>query len=209
MPTDEQQTAAVFLLAENRLLREALTKILEEKKDLEIAGACAFSTIETEQVIRACPDIIIIDSFSSSLHREFLREVRHRLPSVKIVMMGMDADEQRLLHSVQEGSLGYVGKDASAAEIAAAVRSVANGEAGCAPHLCASLFRYVARQRNHMPSFHVKISLGLTAREQQVVLLIGRGMTNKEIACQLNRAEQTVRNHVHRMFAKWAPTIAW
>ena len=53
-----------------------------------------------------------------------------------------------------------------------------------------------------VPSFHVKVSLGLTNREQQLVLLIGRGMTNKEIASQLCLAEQTVRNHVHRMLRK-------
>jgi two-component system, NarL family, response regulator DevR len=117
-------------------------------------------------------------------------------------MIGMDADEQSFLHSVQEGALGYLVKDASAAEIASAVRTVANGEAVCPAQLCTSLFRYVARQRKQVPSFHVKVSLGLTNREQQLVLLIGRGMTNKEIASQLCLAEQTVRNHVHRMLRK-------
>jgi len=48
----------------------------------------------------------------------------------------------------------------------------------------------------------VKLTLGLTNREQQLVVLIGKGLTNKEIACQLQLAEQTVRNHVHRMLRK-------
>jgi DNA-binding NarL/FixJ family response regulator len=60
----------------------------------------------------------------------------------------------------------------------------------------------VARQWNQVPSFQVKVSLGLTNREQQLVLLIGRGLTNKEIAAKLQLAEQTVRNHVHRMLRK-------
>ena len=146
--------------------------------------------------------MIMIDSFTSTLHGEFLRRLRDELQSLKIVMIGMDADEQSFLHSVQEGALGYLVKDASAAEIASAVRAVANGEAVCPPQLCTSLFRYVARQCKQVPSFHVKVSLGLTNREQQLVLLIGRGMTNKEIASQLCLAEQTVRNHVHRMLRK-------
>jgi DNA-binding NarL/FixJ family response regulator len=82
------------------------------------------------------------------------------------------------------------------------VRAVANGEAACPAQLGASLFRYVARQSDHVPSFQVKVRLGLTSREQQLVGLIGRGLTNKEIAGQLQLAEQTVRNHVHRMLRK-------
>jgi len=79
---------------------------------------------------------------------------------------------------------------------------VANGEAACPPHLCAALFRYLARQSNQVPNLNVKLGLGLTHREQQLVLLISQGMTNKEIASQLQLAEQTVRNHVHRMLRK-------
>jgi two-component system, NarL family, response regulator DevR len=199
---EEPQTTAVFLLVENRLLRDALAKLLDKKNDLEIVGACAFSALWLEQLVRVAPDVIIIDSFTSTVHGEFLRQLRDELQSLKIVMIGMEADEQSFLHSVQEGALGYLVKDASAAEIAAAVRAVANGEAVCPPPLCTSLFRYVARQRQQLPSFQVKVSLGLTNREQQLVLLIGRGMTNKEIASQLCLAEQTVRNHVHRMLRK-------
>ena len=198
----ESRTTTVFLLVENRLLRDVLSKVLDKKNDLEIVGACAFSALCLDELVRAAPDVIIIDSFTSTLHGEFLRRLRDELQTLKIVMIGMDADEQSFLHSVQEGALGYLVKDASAAEIAAAVRAVANGDAVCPPQLCMSLFRYVQRQRKQLPSFHIKASLGLTGREQQLVLLIGRGMTNKEIASQLCLAEQTVRNHVHRMLRK-------
>jgi DNA-binding NarL/FixJ family response regulator len=57
-----------------------------------------------------------------------------------------------------------------------------------------------------MPTFKVKCNLGLTHREQQLVFLLGRGMTNKEIASQLQLAEQTVRNHVHHMLRKLGAT---
>jgi two-component system, NarL family, response regulator LiaR len=182
MQIAEPQTAAVFLLVENRLLRDALAKVLDKKNELETVGACAFPALNLEQLVRSAPDVIIIDSFTSTLHGEFLRQLRDELQSLKIVMIGMEADEQSFLHSVQEGALGYLVKDASAGEIAAAVRAVANGEAVCPPQLCTALFRYVARQRSQLPSFHVKVSLGLINREQQLVLLIGRGMTNEEIA---------------------------
>ena len=75
-------------------------------------------------------------------------------------------------------------------------------EAVCPAQLSKTLLLYAARQLNQMPSFHVKSSLGLTTREQQLVELIGRGLTNKEIADELRLANQTVRNHVHRMLRK-------
>ena len=93
-------------------------------------------------------------------------------------------------------------KDASALEVVTTVRGVAAGEAACPPRLCAVLFRYLARQLDQVPSYQVKMGLGLTNREQQLVFLIGRGLTNKEIASELQLADQTVRNHVHRMLRK-------
>ncbi len=197
------ERVGVFLLAENRLLREALARILDKKSDITVVGACAFSPPVVEQIVKARPDVLVMDSFTSATsHVEFIREARCRVHGLKVVMIGMDPDEQAFLRSVREGAMGYVLKDASALEVVAAVRAVASDEGVCPPQLCAALFRYVARQWNQVPSFQIKVSLGLTNREQQLVLLIGRGLTNKEIAAQLQLAEQTVRNHVHRMLRK-------
>ena len=86
-------------------------------------------------------------------------------------------------------------------EEASAVRAVASDQAVCPPDLCLALFEYVATQRMHF-SFRLKRDLGLTRREQQLVQMIDRGLTNKEIASQLNLSEQTVKNHIHRMLRK-------
>ena len=91
-------------------------------------------------------------------------------------------------------------------EVAAAVRSVANDEAVCPPGLCLTLFERVANQNTQPASFVVRHSLGLTRREQQLVQMISRGLTNKEIASQLNLSEQTVKNHIHRMLRKVGAT---
>jgi len=196
-------SAAVFLVAENRLLREALARILDKKNDLTVAGSCAMSPSAMEQIGSASPDVVLLDSFTAgSAHLQFIRDVQRQLPDVNVVMIGMEDEEQTFLRTVREGALGYVLKDASSLEVVGAVRAVANGEAVCPPHLCAALFRYVARQSNQVPNLNVKVGLGFTQREQQLVMLISQGMTNKEIASQLQLAEQTVRNHVHRMLRK-------
>lgn len=202
--TAAAEEATVFLLAENRLLREALARILHKKSDITVIGACAFSALALQDIINADPDVLVMDDPfpTATSHVEFVREVQRGVHGLKLVMIGMDGDEQAFLQSVREGALGYVLKDASALEVIAAVRAVASGEAVCPPQLSVALFRYVARQCRQVPSFHIKVSLGLTNREQQLVLLIGRGLTNKEIATQLQLAEQTVRNHVHRILRK-------
>lgn len=199
---NDETRATVFLLAQNRLLREALSRILSKKNDLEVVGSCALSGDSMQEIVSAAPDVLVIDSFTTNLaHVEFVREVQQSIPQIKLVMIGMEADGQHFLQAIREGAMGYIVKDASALEVVAAVRTVASGGGVCSPELCAFLFRFAARQ-NQMPNFHVRTKLGLTNREQQLVGLISRGLTNKEIAAELQLAEHTVRNHIHRMLRK-------
>jgi DNA-binding NarL/FixJ family response regulator len=195
-------SVSVFLLAQNRLLREALARILSKKNDISVVGDRAFSDDSLDAILQAAPDVLVIDSFTTNLsHLEFVREVRQSLPDVKLVMIGMESAGQPFLQAIREGARGYIVKDASALEVVAAVRTVANGGAVCSPELCAFLFEFASRQ-NQLPSFYARNTLGLTTREQQLVKFIARGFTNKEIAGELQLAEHTVRNHIHRMLKK-------
>jgi DNA-binding NarL/FixJ family response regulator len=194
--------ASVFLLAQNRLLREALARILQKKTDISVGGSCSLSPTTMDQIMAAAPDVLVMDSFTTNLAQiEFLRGIQQIVPEIRVVMIGMDAEVQHFLHAIREGAMGYVLKDASAFEVVGAVRAVANGDAVCPPQLCNFLFQFVARQ-TQVPNFQVLSHLGLTNRQQQLVGLISRGFTNKEIAVELRLAEQTVRNHVHRMLRK-------
>jgi DNA-binding NarL/FixJ family response regulator len=200
---DAATMISVFLLAQNRLLREALTRILNKKSDIRVAGAATFSEHIVEQIVGAVPDVLLSDSGGPELtDLQVIAEVQKGIPGVKVVMIGMEPDKDIFLRLVRSGIVGYLLKDASAAEVIAAVRSVAADEAVCPPSLCLTLFEHVARQSPHVPSFQVRASFGLTRREQQLVHMIGLGLTNKEIASQLNLSEQTVKNHVHRMLRK-------
>jgi DNA-binding NarL/FixJ family response regulator len=200
----DSENVQVFILAENRLLREALTRILSKKSDIRVVGASAFSPDVVAQISGAGPDVLLSDSAAVALSDlRLISEVRTAIPGLKVVMIGMDADRDTFLRAVEDGIVGFVLKDASAMEVAAAVRSVANQEAVCPPGLCMALFERVANQnQSHAPSFAIRHSLGLTRREQQLVQMISRGLTNKEIASQLNLSEQTVKNHIHRMLRK-------
>lgn len=196
-------TVQVFILAENRLLREALTRILNKKSDIRVVGASAFFPEIVQQIADAGTEVLLSDSAAVALSElRLIPEVRSAIPELKVIMVGMEGDRELFLRAVRDGIVGYVLKDASAAEVAEAVRSVASGQAVCPPGLCLALFEQISKPRVQSNHFAIKHNLGLTRREQQLVHMISRGLTNKEIASELNLSEQTVKNHVHRMLRK-------
>jgi len=193
----------VFILAENRLLREALARILNKKSDIRVVGSSAFGPSVVDEMRVAAPEVLLTDSAALALSElRLLQEVQQVLPSLKVVMIGMEADTATFLRAVEDGAVGFMLKDASAMEVAAAVRSAANGEAICPSTLCLQLFRAYSKKCLQPRPFLLRRNLGLTRREQQLVLLVGRGSTNKEIALELGLSEQTVKNHVHRILQK-------
>lgn len=198
-----KRIANVFLLAENRLLREALVRLLAKKGDLRIIGAHPYSAAVHDDIVAANPEIIVLDSSGLAASKSSLiSSLRASLPDVRIVMVDMDSDEATFLRAVHEGVVGYVLKDASAMEVASTIRAVAVGEAVCPPSLSRVLFRAASCAATVVPPLHWGVELGLSRREQQLVGLLRENLTNKEIAAQLNLSEQTVKNHVHNILRK-------
>ncbi|HZQ17917.1 MAG TPA: response regulator transcription factor [Terriglobales bacterium] len=201
-----EERSRIFLLAQNRLLRQVLVKVLSKKESIQVVGSCGLTHDSVEEIALSSPDVLVIDSFTAKIARSgFAREIQQRLPDIRLVMIDMEPDNQAFLQAIRQGAMAYVLKDASALEVVAAVRTVAKGGAFCSPELCAFLFRLTAHQ-NADRSSDPRTQLGLTNREQQLVELIGLGLSNKEIANKLQLAEQTVRNQVHRMLRKLGAT---
>lgn len=193
----------VFLLAENCLLREALVRVLRKKDDIVVVGAVPFSPSALEKVSTTNPDVVLFDSASIALTGpRLISRMRQAGENRKTVMVGMDDDEATFLRAVGEGVVGYVLKDASAAEIVIVIRAVATGEAVCPPRFSLSLFQCAARDVSFSLESPQKTKFGLTRREQQLVGLIRLGLSNKEIGSRLNLSEQTVKNHIHRILRK-------
>jgi two-component system response regulator DevR len=198
-----QGTIDVLLLAENRLVREALTRALNKKGDIRVTASTSFSLQELKSATGARPHVLLMDSdiFADS-EAQTIEEAQRALPGLQVVMLGMDADKEAFLNAVRCGAAGYLLKDASATEIADAVRSVVKGEAVCPPKLCRVLFSYIAQQSKQLPGFFGKLQFGLTIREQQLIAMMGQGLRNKEIASALNLSDQTVKHHVPHLLHK-------
>jgi DNA-binding NarL/FixJ family response regulator len=193
----------VFLLCENRLLREALVRILAKRSDLSVVGSRAHSPAVMDEMCQTKLHVVLLDSLGLAVAEpRLLRRIHERLPEARVLMVGMDAKEEDFLHAVREGAAGYVLREASATEAIAAIRSVAAGEAVCPPRFSATLFRCAAQRLAIGQNLQKLSHSGLSRREQQLVELICWGFTNKEIASRLSLSEHTVKNHIHRILQK-------
>jgi DNA-binding NarL/FixJ family response regulator len=195
-----QSAITVFLVAENRLLRESLARIFESCSEFKMVGSNTGCLEALDAIAAAAPAVLLLGHDPAGL--DAFRELRERLGEVKLVFFGMQEEEETFFAAVRAGAVGYVLKDASSADLLAAVRAAAEGEAACPPRLCLALFRYVAGQAQPLPNFRLRRQFGFTRREQQLLPLLAQGLTNKEIALALHLSEQTVKNHIHRMMRK-------
>jgi DNA-binding NarL/FixJ family response regulator len=203
--TDNLATpTSVFLVAENRLLREALVRILSKTADITVVGATPLEPSTPSHVATAQPHVVLLDSEISVFESPRLVErIRALLPNTKAVLIAMERDEATFFRALRENVIGYVLKDASALEIIGAIRTVAAGEAAYPPCFSLALIRCAAQQPAAVAIAYVSPSPhGLSRREKQLVEFVRAGLTNKEIATCLNLAEQTVKNHVHRILRK-------
>lgn len=197
------QKVSVCILSDNRLFRESLGRILSKRGDLQVTSSRSTSETAFAEITRALVDVVVLDSLDCPILRTASLEAQtHSCYALKILLVAMEDDEQFFLRAVRAGALGFVLKDASALDVIAAVRSVAGGEAVCPARFCKSLFDFVAKQQREPRNGCTKPPSVLTRREQQLVPMIGRGLTNKEIAKELNLSEQTIKNHVHHILHK-------
>lgn len=191
-----------FVLADNRLFREALGRLIKSR-DICLSGAAPLSPHAVELIENSSANVVVIDPVHGDPSDfAIVQEIAQAAPSSKIIVVDMADDEATFLEWVRTGVAGYVLQNASAADILSAIRAVMQGEAVCPPHLCMALFKYVASNRAGAPVLRSKAQTGLTRREQQLVPLIAQGFTNKEIASCLNLSEQTVKNHIHRILQR-------
>ena len=192
----------VYLLAENRLVRETLARMLQRRGGLSLVGMSRYTESARAEILTSNCSILLMDSFPTARDTDLLTELIERSLQTRVVLFGMDEDPDLFLKSVCFGVSGYMLKDASASEIIAAVQAVAQGEAVCPPKLCMVLIQHLSREFRMKP----RINGGqgshkgcLTHRQLQLVDLVAKGLSNKEIATNLNLSEFTVKNHIRRI----------
>src|SRR5215467_11373477 len=195
-------SARICLVAQNRLLRETLVRLFQKRSGVTVVAQGRYCDFDSQAIASLDCDLVLLDSLSESEPVCLVEELGMNAPQTRIILFGMDEDPDCFLKAVRLGVCGYLLKDASSAEIIAAVQGVMLGEAVCPPKLCALLFQFVSKELRRKsaeddPKTHTR--LGLTSRQRELMTLVADGLTNKEIAASLNLSEFTVRNHISRV----------
>jgi DNA-binding NarL/FixJ family response regulator len=169
MTAEAGPSIPVFLLAQNRLLRESLCRVLDKRNGIHIVGAASRSTEALQAIAVAKPRVLLSDLRDSFSNLQFSRTLRTTLPSLRVVMIGMEASQQLFIQAVREGVAGYVLRDATSAQLIDAVRAVADGWAICPPELCRALFDHIAATRGRGRSSK-RCSLWLTHQDHRATM---------------------------------------
>lgn len=187
----------------NRLLRELISRMLGKRPEFDVLACDGQSSKPAAAIMDTGTQVVVLDSlelYLDSARADSPQSVRKAWP--RCVLVAMEDNHGNFLAAVRSGALGYVLQDASTADVLSAIRTVASGQAVCPPGYSRVLFDYVAGLTHESPSDPRRTLWGLTRRERQLIPLIGRGLTNKEIAAQFCLSERTVKNHIHRILKK-------
>jgi DNA-binding NarL/FixJ family response regulator len=197
-------TIKVMIADDQMMVRQGFTVLLNLEPDIEVVGQAVDGIDAVEKVAELGPDVVLMDVRMPRLGGiEATRRITGPADStVKVlVLTTFDLDEY-VYEALRAGASGFLLKDASAAELAQAVRVVAAGEALLAPTVTKRLIAEFARLPG-APRTPLKERVGdLTERETEVLSLIAQGLSNAEIAAGLVVAEQTVKTHVSRILVK-------
>jgi len=198
--TAADSSIRVFLLIENRLLRGALSRLLRKHSDILVVGQGGQADLINPMpaLDKRC-DVLIVDSSEIKRLQGNIAVETNGENACKTILIGMGSDEDQFIAAIRSGATGYLLQDASSSDVVAAVRAVSRGEAVCPSQLCSTLFRFVVQRARETHPQNSTSRPDLTLRQQQLVALVARGLTNKEIASRLNLSEFTVRNHIHRI----------
>jgi len=192
----------VLLADPHALFRRGVRLVLEDEADIEVVGESADGLDAVDQIVELVPDLVLMDVRMPGVSGiEATRRVRTLRPSVKVAILTVSESDEDLFAAVRAGATGYLLKEVSIEELAEAVRAVARGHSLISPSMASRLLgefnalsRRVEEQRGTAPR--------LSERELEVLRLVARGLSNRDIAAELVIAENTVKNHVRNILEK-------
>jgi DNA-binding NarL/FixJ family response regulator len=184
----------VAIVDDHAVVRGGLEQLLAAEPDIEVVGTAGDGEEAHALVASVAPDVFLMDLSMPGVDGiEATRRILADAPQTHIVVLTSFADRQRILDALHAGASGYILKDADPREVSAAVRAAAEGNSPLDPKAARVLLD--ARRGGG-----VNAAQQLTAREVEVLRLVGEGMANKQIARRLGIAERTVKAHLTSVF---------
>lgn len=201
--TTRSKPIALVLIDDNRVIREGLTALIHAQPGFKVLASAADADEALVRVREARPDVVLVD-FGLGDHDSLslTATVHKQVPEAGVIVMGLLSAQADVADYVRAGASGFIMKNASLDEVFATIREVAGGREVLPLALTTSLFEQVARRAAKLPAPVIIESVRLTDREQQVVKLLGEGLSNEEIAVRLNVTAHTVKSQVNNVLEK-------
>lgn len=189
-----------IIVSEVRFLRECLAEILDRDPDLQVHGTSpsAAHTFETAQAVR--PELILLDA-AFPRGCELIRQLRSLVPETQVVAIAVAETEENILAWAEAGIAGYVPNTASLEDFTSLLKQISRGEQSCSTRIAGSLLRSIAGAEQ-LGRCRAPPVVCLTAREIEVLRLIGAGLSNKDISRRLCISLGTTKSHVHSVLGK-------
>jgi DNA-binding NarL/FixJ family response regulator len=190
-------TARVLVVDDHPMFRDGLCRLIGELSAIELAGQAATGEEALELVAAGEPDVVLMDLHMPGIGGiEATRRLTSEHPDVAVLVLTMMDDDNSLRAAVAAGARGYLLKEATPDEIVGAINSVVSGQAVFGGAIGSRVLAALSARPPAPPLD------GITEREQQVLELLARGLTNAAIAERLGLSGKTVRNHVSNLFTK-------
>jgi DNA-binding NarL/FixJ family response regulator len=191
----------VLVVDDQALVREGLMTLLETVQGIKPVASAADGEEAVALAARHRPDVVLMDLRMPKLDGvEATRQILAARPETEVVVLTTHADEASILDALGAGARGYLTKDAGVAEISRALQAAASHQALLDPVVHARLV--AAASAGSRPAPARQLPDELTPREGEVLTLVARGLSNREIAQTLVVSEATVKTHINHVFAK-------
>jgi NarL family two-component system response regulator LiaR len=187
----------VLVVDDHPLMRQAICTAITIEADIEVVGEARNGAEAVTQALALRPDVIVMDLLMPVKDGvQAIAEIRAADPEARILALTSSLDPDRIVATLEAGAQGYLFKDTQRDELLHAIRDVSQGLAFLPPPVASKL---IARMRQPEATDGLAT---LTPREMEVLRLIGKGLSNREIAQALVLSEATVRVHVHNILSK-------
>jgi DNA-binding NarL/FixJ family response regulator len=193
----------VAIIEDNRLVCECTRDMLNKVSDVKVV--LATTSLETAILKEANPRVVLLDiglPDTNCLH--VAETIRKEMPDSQVIVMDLLPVHEEIAQFVNVGVAGFILKDATFEDFVGTIRAVADGARVLPPRMTGSLFSQIAQAAVQRGVAVALEAVRMTQREREVIELIGAGMSNKEIATQLNIATDTVKSHVRNVMEKLA-----